>query len=96
MYVLFTEKYNKIYVGYTSDLEDRMQSHNHLATKGYTIKFRPWEILFTEEFLSKSDKEFISNTCWRCSIHPFFVINSSKKNYSIIFKDIDLKSGYFS
>ena len=55
VYVLYSERYNKIYIGYTSALEDRLQSHNHLATKGYTIKFRPWDLVFTEEFHSKSE-----------------------------------------
>jgi putative endonuclease len=27
-----------------------MLSHNVLATKGYTVKFRPWTIVFTENF----------------------------------------------
>ncbi|HXI00468.1 MAG TPA: GIY-YIG nuclease family protein [Sphingobacteriaceae bacterium] len=55
VYVLYSVKFNKIYIGYTSDIQDRLLSHNHLATKGYTIKFRPWAILFTEEYLGKAD-----------------------------------------
>jgi len=55
VYVLFSKKYNKIYIGYTSNLEQRMLSHNELGTKGYTLKYRPWEILFTEEYLTKSE-----------------------------------------
>jgi putative endonuclease len=30
-----------------------MNSHNHLATKRYTIKYRPWKVIYTEEFLDK-------------------------------------------
>ncbi len=39
--VLFSEKHNKIYIGYTTALIDRFISHNKLAKSGYTVKFRP-------------------------------------------------------
>ena len=55
VYVLFSPSYNKIYIGFTSNLEQRMLSHNVLGKKGWTIKFRPWEIIFTEEYKEKSD-----------------------------------------
>jgi len=45
----------KIYVGYTSNLEQRMNSHNVLATKGWTIKYRPWRLIHYEEYSSKKD-----------------------------------------
>ncbi len=54
VYGLHSEKHNKIYIGFTSDLEARMNSHNHLSTKGYTIKYRPWKVIYTEEFLDKA------------------------------------------
>jgi len=55
VYVLYSQKYDKIYIGATSDLPNRFLSHNELATKGHTIKFRPWAIAYTEEFQTKSD-----------------------------------------
>ena len=55
VYVMHSQKYDKIYVGYSSDLEDRFKSHNELGTKGWTIKFRPWKIIHTEEFKSKKE-----------------------------------------
>ena len=55
VYVLYSKKYEKIYVGYTTNIEQRLLSHNELETKGYTIKYRPWKIIYTEEFLLKSD-----------------------------------------
>ncbi|MCK4676496.1 MAG: GIY-YIG nuclease family protein [Bacteroidales bacterium] len=33
-YVLYSKKHNKIYIGYTGDLQDRLRSHNEKATKG--------------------------------------------------------------
>ncbi len=55
VYVLYSADYNKIYIGYTSNLSDRLLSHNEKATKGYTVKFRPWIIAFNEEFTTKAD-----------------------------------------
>ncbi len=54
-YVLFSERYDKIYIEYTSDLESRLLSHNTLATKGWTIKFRPWKLVYKEEFETKKE-----------------------------------------
>jgi putative endonuclease len=54
VYVLYSSSYKKIYVGFTSNLAQRILSHNELATKGFIIKFRPWEIIHTEVFEEKS------------------------------------------
>ena len=41
VYILYSEKFNKTYTGFTSNLIERFKSHNLLETKGYTLKFRP-------------------------------------------------------
>ncbi len=48
-YVLYSEKYNKIYIGQTNNLKIRFLYHNKLAHKGYTVKFRPWTIAFCRD-----------------------------------------------
>lgn len=55
VYVLFSKEYNKIYIGFTSDLEQRLLSHNELSKKGWTIRFRPWHLVYKEEYQFKSD-----------------------------------------
>ncbi|GIQ57707.1 hypothetical protein Flavo103_08430 [Flavobacterium collinsii] len=40
VYILYSEKFNKTYTGFTSNLIERFKSHNLLETKGYTLKFR--------------------------------------------------------
>ena len=55
VYVLYSVKFDKIYVGFTSNLAQRLLSHNKLATKGWTIRFRPWVIIHTEEFEIKGE-----------------------------------------
>jgi len=54
VYILHSEKLNKIYIGFTSDIDARLNSHNYHATKGYTIKYRPWKVIYTEEFSDKA------------------------------------------
>ncbi|RZK52111.1 MAG: GIY-YIG nuclease family protein [Pedobacter sp.] len=54
VYVLFSESFNKIYIGYTSDLVQRLLSHNFLSKKGYTIRYRPWIVIHTESFDDKT------------------------------------------
>ena len=52
VYVIYSPSSDKIYIGYTSDLERILFEHNH-AIKGYTLKFRPWVILFSEQYPDK-------------------------------------------
>ncbi len=55
VYVLYSEKYNKIYIGYTSNIEQRLLSHNELETKGFTLRYRPWKLIYSEVFSEKSE-----------------------------------------
>jgi putative endonuclease len=55
VYVLYSPQFDKIYVGFTSNLQERFKSHNELGTKGWTIKFRPWIILHMENFESRPE-----------------------------------------
>jgi putative endonuclease len=54
VYVLFSKKFEKIYIGYTTNLDERLKSHNELGHKGWTIRYRPWELLYQEEFKTRS------------------------------------------
>jgi len=55
VYGLYSPSFSRIYIGFTSDLDNRFLSHNELAIKGHTIKFRPWVIAHTEVFQTKSE-----------------------------------------
>ena len=54
VYILYSSSFDKIYIGFTSNLLKRYQSHNFLATKGWTIKFRPWQVIYCEYFEDKT------------------------------------------
>ncbi len=49
LYILYSPSGDVYYVGYTSDLERRLLSHlsHH---KGFTGKFKDWEIVYKENF----------------------------------------------
>jgi putative endonuclease len=55
VYVLYSEDHGKIYIGFTGNLDARILSHNELGSKGWTIKFRPWKLMHTEEYQTKTE-----------------------------------------
>ncbi len=54
VYVLYSPSADKFYVGYTSNLESRILSHNLLGTKDWTNRHRPWNLVDTECYVLKS------------------------------------------
>jgi putative endonuclease len=55
IYILYSPKFDKIYTGFTSNLEGRLLSHNELAQKGWTKNFRPWLLAYSEAFEFKQE-----------------------------------------
>lgn len=55
VYILKSKKFDKIYTGYTSNLITRFYSHNKLSKSGYTARFRPWRVIYTEVYNSKRE-----------------------------------------
>ncbi|QIE59293.1 GIY-YIG nuclease family protein [Rasiella rasia] len=55
VYILWSDSYSKSYIGYTSNLISRFQSHNLLSKKGWTIKYRPWRVVFVRNFELKRE-----------------------------------------
>ena len=54
VYVLFSGPHQKHYTGFTSNLADRLLSHQALG-KDWTSKFRPWKLIYTKEFIEKRE-----------------------------------------
>ncbi len=54
VYVLYSDSHDILYIGYTSDVANRLLSHNQLATKGFTVRYRPWRLVHTEMFGTKA------------------------------------------
>ena len=54
VYILRSIVFGKIYIGFTKDLEKRVEHHN-LGLDNYTKKYLPWELIFYEAYLSEKD-----------------------------------------
>jgi putative endonuclease len=52
LYILYSEKLDRYYVGYTNDLERRISEHNRIKGK-YTDVGIPWMIVYTEAYQDK-------------------------------------------
>jgi putative endonuclease len=54
VYLLYSDIHSRTYIGQTSNLEKRLERHN----KGFVIStrlFKPWRIIYSEEFASRSE-----------------------------------------
>ena len=49
LYILYSERLDHYYVGYTNDIERRLSEHNRMKGK-YTDRGIPWELVYTEEY----------------------------------------------
>jgi putative endonuclease len=54
VYVLFSEKLNKRYVGSSKDVDKRLNEHN-LAKSKFTKAGIPWKLIYKESFPTNSD-----------------------------------------
>ena len=54
LYILYSPSRDKYYIGYTSDVQERVIEHNSGATN-YTRSGKPWNLVYKEEFDLKSD-----------------------------------------
>ena len=54
-YVLYSPRFNKIYVGFSGDIHNRLLIHNNPDNRGWTVKFQPWDIFYSEEFMTKAE-----------------------------------------
>ncbi|MFM7019360.1 MAG: GIY-YIG nuclease family protein [Aquirufa sp.] len=65
-YALYSSAYDKLYIGCTQNLISRFHSHNSLAKKGYTVRYRPWIVIHVEFYNTimealKREKQLKSN-----------------------------------
>ncbi len=52
VYILYSKKYNKTYVGATNSVERRIEEHNS-GKSNFTKKYQPWHLVQKEEFETK-------------------------------------------
>jgi len=54
VYILKSKKDNSLYVGYTNNIERRLNEHNTGQVK-YTESRKPWNLVYYESFASLED-----------------------------------------
>ena len=79
-YILYSNKYKKIYIGYTSSLINRFYSHNFLSKKGYTIRYRPWKVIYVKFYHSKT-KALKHEKYLKSGVGRKFIYNEILKNH---------------
>ncbi|MCX6300874.1 MAG: GIY-YIG nuclease family protein [Bacteroidia bacterium] len=55
VYVLYSSDYDKIYIGYSANPEARLKAHNDNRNKGWTAKYKPWIIKYSETLYTKRE-----------------------------------------
>jgi putative endonuclease len=84
VYVLFSEKDHLLYIGFTRDLEKRLERHNsggNLSTKGR----RPLQIIFAEYYLFEEDalkrEQYFKTTMGKKALNLMLAGTFLKLNY---------------
>jgi len=49
LYILYSDCFEQYYIGITKDVQTRLHFHN-TSPKGWTIRGRPWRLVFQKEF----------------------------------------------
>ena len=52
VYIIYSKRIDRFYIGFSSDVEDRLLKHNRSA-KGFTSIGKPWVLVYTEIFSEK-------------------------------------------
>ena len=60
VYILKSEKDESLYIGYTKDLKKRFLEHKK-GLSAYTKSKRPYELIFYEAFINKTDAKHREN-----------------------------------
>jgi len=54
VYILYSEKFNRYYVGQTDNVKLRLIRHNNSEVKS-TKHYIPWKLFYTEAYASRSE-----------------------------------------
>ena len=54
VYILASQKAKKYYIGQSADALRRLEYHNTIE-KGYTIRYRPWKIVYNRECTTRQE-----------------------------------------
>jgi len=54
VYIIYAEKFDKYYKGYTTNPENRLKQHNNKESR-YTAYFTPWILMYLQKFDTKKE-----------------------------------------
>ena len=55
VYVLYSEEHRRYYFGSSSNPQNRLLSHNDPRNRGWTKRYAPWKMVYSEELATKHD-----------------------------------------
>ena len=84
VYILFSHKDQLLYTGFTTNIEERVKSHNEGKTKS-TAPRRPLELIFCEFYLFEADAR---------KREMYFKTTAGKKAVKLMLGGTLLKFGY--
>ncbi|MHB2150622.1 GIY-YIG nuclease family protein [Calditrichota bacterium LG25] len=56
LYILYSSRLDRYYVGISHDPEERLKYHNSFP-RGWTVRGRPWRLVFTKKFKDRPTAE---------------------------------------
>jgi putative endonuclease len=72
LYFILSPAKNKIYVGVTSNLQERLRKHNdHLYAGAFSKIATDWELIFQKEFEDKQEALFLERFIKRMKSRKF-------------------------
>ncbi len=57
LYILYSSRLDRYYVGISHDPEERLKYHNSFP-RGWTVRGRPWELVFVKEFADRLEAHY--------------------------------------
>jgi len=78
VYIMWSERLGKFYVGSTGNLENRVKRHNKGEEK-FTSKGVPWKLIWSESYRTRSEAVQMENKIKKRGIQRFLVDNQNGK-----------------
>ena len=81
VYIIFSVLKNKYYIGFTSDLKERLNRHNQ-KSKGFTGSVNDWKVVYTENYNTKEEatKRELQIKSWKSKIKIEKLIQENKNS----------------
>ncbi len=86
LYILYSEKYDKFYIGETNEYKRRLKEHNNSYRSNYSSKYRPWTLVALFEIENRSIARGVES----------FIKNQKSKDFIKKIVSSDILSGKLS